>query len=168
MNLKNCILVFVLAVSLPGFSQKPKYPVLFPYELNARGKVQLPMAITDGYQGYRTDKMELRDLPKTYPYRTVAYFNSGKLVALHVIFGENKELSFEGFELIRKKLLKLLPFEHTHVMHDYRGIDKTSQVWETEEFRVEWIYQYQNNSTTKRVGWLFMYLRNYDRDTYPD
>jgi len=169
MNVKILTLVFAALYSVSCYSQNTKYPVIFPYELNARGKVKLPFTLSDGFEGYKSDKMELRDLPKSYPYRTMAHFNSGKLIALHVIFCENNQgLSFQGFELIRKRLLKLLPFEHTHVMHDYRGTDKISQVWETDEFRVEWIFQYQHNSSTKRIGWLFMYLRNYNTDTYPD
>ena len=162
-------LAFTLTLSFPNYAQKSKYPVLFPYELNARGKAKLPVEPTETYMGYKSDKMELRDLPKTYPYRMVTHFVSGKLVSLHAIFCENNQgLTFQGFERIRMLLLKLLPFEHTHVMHDYRGIDKTSQVWETDDFRVEWIYQYQHNSTTKRIGWLFMYLRNFNTATYPD
>ncbi|MDP2160594.1 MAG: hypothetical protein Q8K02_08945 [Flavobacterium sp.] len=165
--LSYSLILLFLFVSTNLLAQKLENPVLFPFELNERGNVSLPDPIPEGNLIIESRKMELRDIPKKSPYRTVAYFESGKLFTLHVLFGEtNDGLSFDDYLSIRK-ILKQLWDKYPN--QEYNGryyIGNKSWIWETADFRIEWIYQNQPGSTSKKMGWLYFTSRHKTNDKY--
>lgn len=153
-------LIAALFATIPLFAQEYKMPVLFPYELDAKGAIVIPEEIGDKFYVKHSDKMEIRDLPKNIPYRSVAFFENNKLFTLHVIFGDTgKGLSLENYQLIKKILHKLWDYP-SGTMHCRRGIDNLVEVWETTDFRMEWTYKKQEGSETNKMGWLFIYTRD--------
>ncbi len=166
-SLKNILLSFVLLlVSTSTYAQELPNPVLYPFELFAKGAIIHPDPLPERLVR-SSDKMELKDIPQKTPYRTVSYFDNGNLYTLHVLFGESEEgLSFEDYVKIRellKELWKIYPnLEYNGRYHK----SNKSWIWETSGFRIEWIYQNQPNSTDKKMGWLFFYSRQKFSENY--
>lgn len=145
---------------IPVFAQEYKMPIFSPYELGAKGDVVLPEGIGDKLYVKKSDKMEIRDLPKNIPYRSIAFFENEKLFTLHVLFGDTGEgLSLENYQTIKKILHKLWDYP-SGSMNGRRGMDNLVEVWETTDFRIEWTYKKQAGSETKKMGWLFIYTRD--------
>lgn len=168
MAFQKTIILSMLALSAAfGIrAQTFKMPVLRPYELGAKANVQFPDSVPEWYRT-NSSAMELTDLPKKYPYRTVAYYRYGLLNTLHVVFGETGEgLSPEGYEEIKNILLKLWDGYPTGKANGRRGLENLVQVWETNEFRMEWTYKYQPGSTTRKMGWLYIYMRGTHVESY--
>lgn len=141
--------------------QPPKYsyPVLEPYELGAKGNVRLPEDKPTGLLCLKSDKMELSDMPQIVPYTTTAYFDGGRLISLHVVFGETGEgMSLKQYESLTHLFLKWWKYP-TNRITGRRGNPYT-QVWETPDFRIEWVYKNQKDATGKKIGWLFIYTRD--------
>jgi hypothetical protein len=157
------LFIFLLALGGSLHAQAKRYPVLSPFELNDIGSFMAQFPLENGLVSYSSDTLQLAGLPKRYPYRIVAYFDSCRLISLHVLFNETGNgLSYEGFEAIRKALLNLWAPQHypNGIIRNRRGMGNIAHIWETMDFRVEWTYQKQKNDATKKMGWLFLYTRN--------
>lgn len=157
-QLINLITAWILAI--PVFAQEYKMPVLFPYELGAKGDIIIPEEVDGKLYAKKSNKMEIKDLPKNIPYRSIAFFENDKLFTLHVLFGDTGEgLSLENYQSIKKILHKLWDYP-SGTMNGRRGMDNLVEVWETTDFRIEWTYKKQAGSETKKMGWLFIYTRD--------
>jgi hypothetical protein len=165
-NIRTSLFSLFLAFAFSAAGQGADtltYPVLSPYRLGAKGSLRLPENMPEGVFWLTSAKMELTDLPQKYPYRTVAYFDAGRLITLHVIFGEKEGLSQEDYESLNHLFLKRWDYP-TRMMKGRRG-NPLTQVWETRDFRIEWIYKNQQDSA-KKIGWLFIYTRDHYVESY--
>lgn len=159
-------LIVAWGLVIPVFAQENKMPVLSPYELGAKGDIVLPEGIGDELFVKKSGKMEMKDLPKNIPYRSVAFFENDSLFSLHVLFGETGDgLSVEDYQSLKKLFHKLWNYPSL-TMIDRRGKGNKVEVWETPDFRIEWIYKKQEGSETKKMGWLFIYTRDHYIESY--
>ena len=162
-QLRKILFLFSLLINCSLYAQQSKYPVLGPYEIGNKGTINYPDSFLCKGLVVLYDSLEITALPKNYPYRTVAYFDSCRLISLHLLFNESeKSFPYNAFELIKNKLVKLwAPYHYPFGMIKHRrGMGIITYIWETADFRVEWIYKNQPNSTTKKMGWLFLYTRD--------
>jgi len=164
--MKTLFLGLLIACSGMCRAQTFKMPVLGPYELGGKVTVQFPDSVPEWYTK-RSAAMELTDLPKKYPYRTVAHYRYGLLNTLHVVFGETGDgLTVEGYEEIKNILLKLWGDYPNGKANGRRGLENLVHVWETQEFRMEWTLKPQPGSTIHKMGWLFVYMRDTHVESY--
>lgn len=153
------LLLFALA-SMSLRAQEWKNPALYPYTLFEKGDVALPDSLPE-VLAIHSHKMDLRDIPQKYPYRTVAYFDSGQLLTLHVVFNDTGVgLPFDDYVAIRGIFINLWKEYPNKEYNGRYDIKNKSWIWETHDFRIEWIYQNQPGSESKKMGWLYMYSRH--------
>lgn len=160
--MKNQLISLIVSLFLviPAFAQEYKMPALYPYQLGAKGDIIIPEEADGKLYVKKSGKMEMKDLPKNIPYRSIAFFENEKLFTLHVLFGDTgKGLSLENYQSIKKILHKLWDYP-SGSMNGRRGIDNLVEVWETPDFRIEWTYKKQEGSETRKMGWLFIYTRD--------
>ncbi|WP_343632780.1 hypothetical protein [Fluviicola sp.] len=169
--MKNHIAILIIGLFLmnPVFAQEHKMPVLSPYELGAKGDVALPWEINgneDEIHAWNSHKMDIKDLPGDIPYRSVAFFQNDRLFSLHVLFGEAGDgLSKEDYQSLKNLFHKLWKYPSL-TMKDRRGKGNTAEVWETPDFRIEWIYKNQDGPGLNKMGWLFIYTRDHYIESY--
>ncbi|WP_179006214.1 hypothetical protein [Winogradskyella forsetii] len=164
--MKQTFLLILILMSILVKAQD-KNPTLKPFELDGLGEITAPDPLPETGWVIASSEMELVDIKTDFPYRLVAYFESKKLISLHVIFGENGDgLPFEIYEKIRNELIKHWDNLPTGFVKDRRKIGNKAQVWETKNYRIEWTYQNQPNSKTNKMGWLFLYNRTHFIEDY--
>lgn len=161
MKSNTILIILVLSFFLSSYAQTDQKPTLLPFELDGSGQVKMPEPVPEGNWSYSTyENIELIDLKDIAPYRIAANFEKDKLYTLHVLFGETEEgLSIEKYEEIKNILIKLWEEFPTGSIKHRRGLGNLCQIWETEKYRMEWIYKNKPDST-KKMGWLFIYTRN--------
>lgn len=154
-------LITALFLVIPVVAQKQyKMPVLAPYELNARGDILLPKGMGDTVFARESREMEIKDLPKNIPYRSLAFFENDSLFTLHVLFGETGDgLSEADYQSLKKLFHKWWDYPSI-TKTDRKGKGNIAEIWETLDFRIEWIYKKQDDPETNKMGWLFIYSRD--------
>lgn len=166
--MKNQLISLIgsLFLVIPTFAQEYKMPVLSPYELGAKGDIVIPEGIGDKLYLLESNKMEIKDLPKKNAYRSLAFFENDSLITLHVLFGETGDgLSMEDYQSLKNLFHKLWDYPSL-TMKDRKGKGNIAEVWETPDFRIEWIYKKQEGSETRKMGWLFIYTRDHYIESY--
>jgi hypothetical protein len=166
--MKNQLISLIgsLFLVIPAFAQEYKMPVLSPYELGAKGDIVIPEGIGDKLYLLESNKMEIKDLPKKNAYRSLAFFENDSLITLHVLFGETGDgLSMEDYQSLKNLFHKLWDYPSL-TMKDRKGKGNIAEVWETPDFRIEWIYKKQEGSETRKMGWLFIYTRDHYIESY--
>ncbi len=159
-------LLVTVFLAAPLFAQEYKMPVLSPYVLFAKGDIVLPEGIGDKLYLLESNKMEIKDLPKKNAYRSLAFFENDSLITLHVLFGETGDgLSMEDYQSLKNLFHKLWDYPSL-TMKDRKGKGNIAEVWETTDFRIEWIYKDQDGAGDRKMGWLFIYNRGHHISSY--